>query len=282
MSISSPTLTNPAIAGPTIPWTNSNRSTVRTRRGDMRTVSAALKSEWIKLTSLRANKVILVLTAVVGGFISWALASSAKDHSLTASELFIYPLPLIATLATVSGILMITAEAQHGTLAATLTARPGRWVIVTAKTAMAIVVGLVLGATAMVAGFGGAVLGGVDVGDSSAIPSRALWALLYIALAAVIGLGVGMIARNSAGAISGLLIWSFVLENLLAPTLPHALLHFLPFSAGYRLLDAGANFKPPVIIANELARAQYALIFGGYALATLAIGTLLLYRRDTN
>ena len=276
MSIFSPT---PTI--PTIPRTSSNRSTVRSRRGDVRAVSAALKSEWIKLTSLRANKVILVLTAVVGGFISWALAMSATGTE-TASVLFIYPLPLIATLATVSGILMITAEAQHGTLAATLTARPGRWVIVTAKTAMAIVVGLVLGATAMVAGFGGAVLGGVDVGDSSAIPSRALWALLYIALAAVIGLGVGMIARNSAGAISGLLIWSFVLENLLAPTLPHALLHFLPFSAGYRLLDAGANFKPPVIIANELARAQYALIFGGYALATLAVGTLLLYRRDTN
>ena len=265
MSISSPTLTNPTIAGPTSPWT-SNRSTIRTRRGDVRAVSATLRSEWIKLTSLRANKVILVLTAVVGGFISWALALSATAKE-TASVLFIYPLPLVATLATVTGILMITAEAQHGTLAATLTARPARWVIVTAKTAMATVVGLALGTTAMVAGFGGAVLGGVDVGNSSAIPSRALWALLYIALAAVIGLGVGMIARNSAGAISGLLIWSFVLENLLGPTLPHALLHFLPFSAGYRLLDAGANFKPPVIIANELARTQYALIFGSPALA---------------
>ena len=52
---------------------------------------------------------------------------------------------------------MFTAEAQHGTLAVTLTARPARWVIVAAKTAMAAMVGLVLGATAMVAGFGGAV-----------------------------------------------------------------------------------------------------------------------------
>jgi ABC-2 type transport system permease protein len=112
--------------------------------------------------------------------------------------------------------------------------------------------------------------------------SRALWALLYIAIAAVIGLGVGMIVRHSAGAISGLLMWSFVIENLFAPALPERVLHYLPFSAGYRLLDAGANFKPPVVIANELTRPHYALIFGGYALVSLAVGTLLLYRRDAN
>ena len=267
---------------PTLPWTTSNRTALRTRRDDVSTVPAALRSEWIKLTSLRANKVIFALTPAVGALIAWALASSATKHNLTASELFIFPLPLIATLAIVAGILMFTAEAQHGTLAATLIARPSRWVIVTAKAAMATLVGLVLGATAMIAGFGGALLGGVDLGNTSAIAPRALWALLYTALAAVIGLGVGMIARHSAGAISGLLMWAFVVESLFAPALPDGLVHFLPFSAGYRLLDAGPEFKAPVSIAHQLARPEYALIFGAYALASLAIGTLLLYRRDTN
>ena len=267
---------------PTISWTTGNRSALRTRRDDVRAVPAALRSEWIKLASLRANRVIFALTPVIGGLVAWALASSATDTKLTASELFIFPLPLVAMLATVTGILMFTSEAQHGTLAATLTARPTRWVIVTAKAAMATAVGLVLGATAMVAGFGGALLGGADVGDGSAIASRAAWALLYIALAAVIGLGVGMIARHSAGAITGLLMWSFVIESLFAPALPDGVVHFLPFSAGYRLLDAGPNFKAPVSIAHELARPQYALIFGGYALVSLAIGTLLINRRDTN
>ena len=267
---------------PTISWTTGNRSALRTRRDDVRAVPAALRSEWIKLASLRANRVIFALTPMIGGLVAWALASSATDTKLTASELFIFPLPLVAMLATVTGILMFTSEAQHGTLAATLTARPTRWVIVTAKSAMATTVGLVLGTTAMVAGFGGALLGGADVGDGSAIASRAAWALLYIALAAVIGLGVGMIARHSAGAITGLLMWSFVIESLFAPALPDGVVHFLPFSAGYRLLDAGPNFKAPVSIAHELARPQYALIFGGYALVSLAIGTLLINRRDTN
>jgi hypothetical protein len=273
MTTTSPTITT------TLPG---HRTTVRTGSRDLRTVPAALRSEWIKLTTLRTNKVILALTVGVGVTIAIALAATSTDAPLQASELFIYPLPLIATLALVTGILMFTGEVQHGTLPVALAARPAHWVIVVAKTAMAAAVGSALGATAMVGGYVGAVLGGVDPGSASAVTSRSLWALLYIALAAVMGLGVGMIVRHSAGAISGLLMWSFVIENLFAPALPDGVRHFLPFSAGYRLLDAGRNFEPPVEIAHQLGRPMYAVIFGGYAVVSLAVGALLLARRDAS
>ena len=276
------TITSSTVPSPTVSWTTSDRSAVRTRSDDVRAVPAALRSEWIKLTALRANKVILALTAIIGAVIAGVLAATATDPTLTASELFIYPLPLVAMLASVVGILMFTGEAQHGTLAVALVARPARWVIVVAKTIIATTVGLALGATGMIAGFAGAAVGGVPLGTGSALTSRALWALLYITLAALIGLGVGMIARHTAGAITGLLLWSFVIESLFAPAIPQGVRHFLPFSAGYRLLDAGPNFKAPVAIADLLGRPQYALIFGGYALVSLTIGTLLLYRRDSN
>jgi ABC-2 type transport system permease protein len=275
-------ITSSTITSPTTPWTTSDRSAVRTRSDDVRAVPAALRSEWIKLTALRANKVILALTAIIGAVIAGVLAATATDPSLTASELFIYPLPLVAMLASVVGILMFTGEAQHGTLAVALAARPARWVIVAAKTVTATTVGLALGTAGMIAGFAGAAIGGVPLGSGSALTSRAMWALLYIVLAALIGLGVGMIARHTAGAITGLLLWSFVIESLFAPAIPQGVRHFLPFSAGYRLLDAGPNFEAPVAIADLLARPQYALIFGGYALISLTIGTFLLYRRDTN
>ena len=281
-TINSPTISGPTISSPTITWTTSDRTAVRTRSGDVRAVPNALRSEWIKLTALRANKWIVAMTAVIGALIAGVLAATATDATLTASELFIYPLPLVAMLAAVTGILMFTGEAQHGTLAVTLAARPARWVIVTAKTVTAAAIGLALGATGMVAGFAGAAIGGVELGSGSALTSRALWALLYISLAALIGLGVGMIVRHSAAAISGLLMWSFVIESLFAPAFPESVRHFLPFSAGYRLLGAGPSFQAPVAIVNQLARPQYALIFGGYALISLTIGTLLLYRRDTN
>ena len=257
------------------------RPVERTRRIDVTTVADALRSEWIKLSTIRSTAAIVGLTALLGALIAWALAATS-DAAPSASELFIYPLPLVAMLATVAGILMFTSEAQHGTLAVMLAARPSRWVIVAAKAATAVMVGLALGALGMLGGYAGAVLGGAAAGNVSDIMSRASWALLYIALAAVIGLGVGMIVRHSAGAISGLLMWSFVVESLFSPALPDGVLHFLPFSAGYRLLDAGPGFETPVVIADELARTQYALIFGAYALVGLAVGTLLLYRRDSN
>ncbi len=245
------------------------RFAVRTHRDDVGDLPSALRSEWIKLSTLRTNKVVLAVAAGIAGLVAFALAMSSTDPSMTASELNIYPLPLVATLAVVTGILMFTGEAQHGTFAVTLTARPARWVIVSAKTTMA-----------LAAGYAGSVLGGVDAGEASALVSRTLWALLYTSLAAVIGLGVGMIVRHSAGAISGLLMWSFVIESLFAPALPDGVVHFLPFSAGYRLLDAGEHFEPPVVIADQLARSQYALVFGGWAVILLTVGTILMYRRD--
>jgi hypothetical protein len=274
------TITNASLA-PGAAHTGSQAGT-RTRGDDLRAVPDALRSEWIKLSTVRSTKVVLALTAVIGGLIAWALAATSTDPSLAASELFIYPLPLVAMLAAVTGILMFTTEAQHGTLVAMLTARPARWVIVVAKTVVAACVGMALGVAGMAFGYAGAVLGGAPSGLASDVASRASWALLYIALAALIGLGVGMIVRHSAGAISGLLMWSFVVESLFAPALPDGVLHFLPFSAGYRLLDAGPNFEPPVVIGQQLDRPQYALIFGGYALLALVVGTVLLYRRDAD
>jgi len=264
----------------TITWTADQLPVTRSRHDDLRSFPAALRSEWIKLASLRINVTILGVAAAVGALVAWALASTAGDQPLPAAELFIYPLPLVATLALVTGILMFTGEAQHGTLAVALMARPARWVLVAAKTVTAAVAGVVLGATAMVTAYIGALAGGMEPGDASAVVTRGAWALLYIGLAALIGLGVGMIVRHSAGAISGLLMWCFVIESLFAPALPDAVVHVLPFSAGYRLLDAGPSFEPPVVIAEELTRPAYAAIFGAYAVAALVIGTVLLYRRD--
>lgn len=268
----------------TILWTDADRAAVRTRSDDVHAIPSALRSEWIKLTSLRANKMILALTAGISAVIAGGLAAtaSASDPTLPASELFIYPLPLVAMLAAVAGILMFTSEAQHGTLAVMLAARPARWVIVAAKTVTAAGVGLALGVTGMAAGFAGSVIGGAEIGGGSHLVTRALWASLYIVLAALVGLGVGMIVRHTAAAITGLLMWSFVVESLFAPLLPDGVLHLLPFSAGYRLLDAGPQFEAPVVISDLLSRPAYAAIFAGYAVISLTVGAALLYRRDSN
>jgi ABC-type transport system involved in multi-copper enzyme maturation permease subunit len=260
----------------------SRRPASRSTSDDLKAIPNALKSEWIKLSSVRANKAILGLTTAAGGFVAWAVATLVTKEVQTVSQVFIFSTVLTGVFAAVAGILLFSSEAQHGTLATALTARPVRWVIVVAKTIMATAFGLVLGAAGMAAGFGGAALGGLALGDTSALAATTLWALLYTALSAVLGLGVGMIVRHSSGAISTVLVWGLVVENLLTLFLAEQVSRFLPFVAGNNLLAIQGEGAFAESAATALTRAQDALVFGGYTAVALLVGTVLLYRRDTN
>src|SRR5215217_3929195 len=146
------------------------------RRHDLAAVPAAVKSEWIKVRSLRSTPAILAVTVVIGILLSWILATFVKtdpntDLPFTVSQTFIFSTWLTTVLAAIVGTLMFTSEVQHGTLANAVAAQPARWVITAAKAAIASSLGLVMGIAGMVAGFAGAVLGGLDTGDASAVPA---------------------------------------------------------------------------------------------------------------
>ena len=274
------TITAPQPTPPRAAFTTA-ASPLRPWQRELRALPNALRSERIKLSTVRTTKVLFALTAIVGFVAAYATAKLVTDEVLTVSKVFVYPAVFTAVFAAISGILMFTSEAQHGTLAVTLAAQPGRRVIATAKALVANAVGLVLGVVGMAAAAGGAAIGGLAIGNGSALAATAGWALLYTSTAATFGLGVGMIARHSAGAISGLLVWWFVAENLLRTFTPPSIGRFvLPFDAGYRTLDVGSNFDTPEILAAALRRPEYALIFVSYAVLSLAVGTILLSRRD--
>ena len=134
----------------------------------------------------------------------------------------------------------------------------------------------------MAAGFGGAVLGGLDMGDASSVPATVVWGSLFTSLAGALGLGIGMIVRHGSGAISGLLVWWFAVENLLVVAAPAEVARLLPFDAGHRLLGMDSDLDSEDLIAAAFTRPQYALVFGGYTAVALIVGTVLLYRRDAS
>ena len=261
-------------------WAAEATTTSRGRHVDQ--LPTVLRSEWIKFTTVRTNKVILALAVLIGLVSSWATAVLVTDEVLTVSEVFIYPTVLTAVLAAIAGVLVFSAEAQHGTLAAALAAQPARWPIVAAKSVVATGYGLVMGVVGMATGFAGAVAGGIEVGDTSGMAATALWALVYTSGSGLLGLGVGMVVRHSAGAVSGVLVWWLVVESLVLQFAPAEVVRFLPFDAGYRLLGIESDFDSPEIVAAALTRPVYALIFGGYAVAAVAIGTVLVQRRDVD
>jgi len=239
------------------------------------------------MSSVRSNRVILGLTFVVGILLSWILATFVKTdpntHEVfTVGKTFIFSTWLSTVLATIMGTLLFTSEVQHGTLSTTVTAQPARWVTVAAKSTVAAFVGLAMGVVGIIGGFSGAVLGGLEKGDTSGMASGAVWGLLLTTLAAVFGLAVGMIIRHSAAAVSILLVWTLVLENLIRGIVSPNVSRLLPFSAANGLLGIQSATDTPATLAVALTRVQDAFLFSGYTVVALAIGTMLFYRRETN
>jgi hypothetical protein len=245
-------------------------------------LAAVLRSEWIKATTVRTGKVLLAVAAIVGLLTSWATAAFVTDTVLTVTDVFVYPTLLTAVLAAVAGVLLVTSEVQHGTLAGPLTAHPSRWPVVIAKAVLATGVGLVLGAVGMITGVLGALAGGIEVGSTSGLLATVLWALLYTWGSALLGLGVGMVVRHSAGAVSGLLVWWLVVEGLIVQLAPAEVVRFVPFDAGFRTLGVESDLDSPEIAASTLSNPLYAAIFWGYVIAALVLGTALLLRRDAD
>lgn len=284
---SSSTPPAPRDATSSVDGSDLDRAAQRSGRDELHPFPAALRSEWIKVSSLRSNVAILALTPVIGFLLSWILATFVKidpdTHlAFTVGASFIFSTWLTTVLATIFGALMFTSEVQHGTIANSVAAQPDRWIIVAAKTSVAAGFGLAMGGLGMVGGLSGAVIGGLDKGDTSGMVPTALWGLLLTTLAATLGLGVGMILRHSAAAISILLVWAFVLENLLRTLLPTDVSRLMPFSAAAGLLGIQQATDTAESLAAALSRDQDALLFGGYVTAALAVGTMLFYRRDTN
>ena len=213
--------------------------------------------------TVRATGTILALALVGGLAVSWAVSTFVTDRVQYVADVGFLWTGVTAMLAAIAGVLLFGAEVQHGTLASTLAARPARWVIVLAKALVAAVLGLVLGAAGLAAGFGGAVLAGLDAGDTSSVAGTIGWALLFTTLSAVLGLGIAMVVRNSTAAIGGLLVWGFVVENLFRLFLADEIARFLPFVAGNHLLTDSAGFDSPAALAVALTRPENALVFGG-------------------
>ena len=258
----------------------------RSHRDSVTAFPNALASEWTKLRSLRSNWAILLGTTAIGVVLVWVLAVFVKTdpdtlEAFTVGNSFSFPTWLSAVMAVVAGTLMFTSEVQHGTLATAITAQPARWVTAAAKTAIAAGFGLAMGVAGMAAGLAGGVLGGLDAGDTSGMAATAAWGLMVTTVSALFGLGIGMTVRHSAAAISVTLVWVFVIENLVREFAPATVSRFLPFNPPNGLLSIETT-SDPAALAVALTRVQDALLFSGYTVAALTIGTIVLYRRDTN
>lgn len=247
-----------------------------TKAGSRTSILPTLRAEWIKIWSLRSNWIVAGLSLVIGGLVAWAFATYS-DGPVTSYELTTTGATLITVLAIIVGVLTHTSEEQHGTLSNTLQGQPSRSNLVVAKTAAAATLGAIIGVLGMIGATIGAVIAGEGLGDimtDGVFESG--WAIGITTLAAVLGLGLGLIVRHSAAAISGVMAWWLVIEFLLVAIVPDRYARLLPFQAGYGTMDQqGYDYEE-----LTLTTTQNGLLFAAYAFGFVLIGAMFLNRRD--
>ncbi|MFZ0249444.1 MAG: ABC transporter permease subunit [Acidimicrobiales bacterium] len=247
-------------------------------------IPQAMRAEWTKLVSLRSTGWTLLVTAAGTFLVTFLATHGALHHGTQWYQGFDPTNQSLAGLAIgslalgVLGILAISGEYGTGTIRSSLTAMPRRGVLLTAK---AVVVGLttvVIGEALSFISFfeGQAVLKGgaptASLGQPGVLRAVALSGA-FLALFALLGLGIGTVIRHTAGAIA-----VFAGVTFLVPILFNSISHGI------------ARYAPELIFANSIAAVDRqsnavsatigVMLMVAYCAVALGMGAVLLDRRD--
>jgi ABC-2 type transport system permease protein len=251
-----------------------------------------LQAEWTKLRSLRSTRwiAIAMLVATIGIGAAITAADGSHFHSLSPGDRATWDPTDESMVGMVFGqlavvvlaVLAVTGEYSSGTIRSSIAAVPRRTPVLFAKCAVVGGAVLALGEAVAFVSFwlGQAVLSAnaptAAIGDPHVLRAITL-AGAYLALIALISIGLGFILRNTAGAIA-------VMVGLLL-VLP-AVFQALPMS----VQNSVGQFMPEQIAANSMAAVVHqphalgpvvgTLVLASYAAVALAFGARSLRRRD--
>jgi ABC-2 type transport system permease protein len=243
-----------------------------------------IRAEMLRLRTIRTYWLLAAgtLLLIAGGVAPTAAASSfTPGTSAARSALAIAGLAQTAAL--IAGVLSVTSEYRHKTLTTAVLLTPRRTPLLAAKlitlAAAALVFGLI--ATGMATAVTLPLLAARHIPAGLSGPGTAALiagAGVATALFAALGVGIGAIIRNQAGAIIAVLALLYVAEPLLGfiPGLGTAIGQY-----GLGGLAAAATRTTGFpATAHLLGQPAAALVLAGYAVVVLLAGATLLRRRD--
>lgn len=253
------------------------------------TQGQVIRSEWIKLRTVRASWLVLGATVlgIAGIGLLVAYASNAHWSTMDASSRADFN-PVNQSLIGVNlaeltvgslGVLVATGEYATGMIRATFAAVPRRLPVLAAKAGVLATVTFVVCLMAVLIAFAGgqALLGshGISPGQPEAV--RAVFgATLYLTVVAVLGIGLGFLIRSTAGGIATLLAVLFILPVIVAVlpgTVSSAVGRYLPSTAGRALFTMNAGDA-------MLSPWSGFMIFLLYAVIVMAAAAFAMCRRD--
>ena len=243
-----------------------------------------IRAEALRLTTTRAYWLLAAgaIVLIVGGVAPTA-ATTSFTPGTSAARATLAIAGLAQTIALLAGVLSVTSEFRHKTITPAVLITPRRTPLLTAKVITLAAAGLILGlaATGMATAITLPLLAARHIpAGLSATGAAAIIAGggVATALAAALGVGVGAIIRNQAGAIVAVLALLYVAEPLVG-FIPHLGTAVQRYGLGG--LAAGATHTTGFPTgAHLLGQPAAALVLAGYAAITLLAGAALLRTRD--
>jgi ABC-2 type transport system permease protein len=248
-------------------------------------LAAVMRSEWIKLRTVRMN-LVLVIVGVAIPFVICGLTAVLSDSTRSREDILGFTTGasvLTALIIGVIGAVSITGEFTHNTIRPTFAATPQRMRVLIGKAIVliigaAVVTGVVVfGSFALTAGISEArdlVVGGTF----NATPAL-VGTVVFAMLVTLFGFGIGMVVRNQPTAISLLLLWPLLVEGLIGAMLAIAGVdnpfRWLPYNAGLQLAAPTTGQG-----SDSLGRVAGGLIFAAFVAVITVIGSVITARRD--
>ncbi|MEY2522580.1 MAG: type transport system permease protein [Ilumatobacteraceae bacterium] len=246
-----------------------------------------IRSEWIKLRTVRMNFVLFVLAVAFPVVVSVLVAALASINDLKVDDvvgLVTGSSVVTALLLGVVGAVSISAEFAHGTIRPTFAATPKRMRVLISK---AVVIALFAAvAEALVVVFCYAVSSAIvssrgahlSLSDQPEARSALIGIVVFAVIVSLLGFGIGMVIRNTPAAVAVLILWPLVVENIIMAILSAAGVDnpqkFLPYISGFGL----GNPNAPT--SESLSRVAGGLYFGAVTAVVAMAGALITARRD--
>ena len=243
-----------------------------------------LRSEWIKLHTVRVNYVLGIIAAAFPVIVVALITALVDDEASTADDLVNIvagTMTLTALLLGVISALNLTSEYSHGTIRTSFAAVPQRRNVLLAKAVVTLVAMMVFAALVEIITFtiGALILNGrgADVSIGGTERAAMLGVIVVAGMLALLGYGLGLLIRNSAATVTMLVLWPLLLENIARAVLSAAGVEnpdpWLPYQSALGMAD-------PDLGEGDPTRIRSGLFLGVVVLAFVVIGIIVNERRD--
>ena len=239
-----------------------------------------IRTELRKLTTIRGPWLLLAAgpVIVVAG-ITGLVLSGANVHDPAVQSRAMAHVGLAAVFTLIFGILAVAGEYRHGTIADTFLSFPRRGRVIAAKLAVFGLAGAAAGLVSSAAALAATAAWWAARGAAFHLPAASTWQTLAGGVAAncafaLIGVGLGALIRNVAGAAALALAWIALIEGIAGQLIGPGPARWLPFYAS-EALDRAA-----LAATRLLPQWGGGLVLIGYAAVFAAAAVLVTLRRD--